>query len=115
MGNVFKKFYLVAKMFLKASKYFKFNETSFEFVFCVYVFMAAGFGATSVMATMKQVKNLLKKELSPLHSKLRNMLTTFKRLSTRKPCKPCTRCYRLDHRIGLYSVSKYTWVYYFQI
>ena len=46
MGNVFKKFYLVAKMFLKASKYFKFNETSFEFVFCVYVFIAAGFGAT---------------------------------------------------------------------
>ena len=32
------------------------------------------------MATMKQVKNLLKKELSPLHSKLRNMLTTFNEL-----------------------------------
>ena len=29
--------------------------------------------------------------------------------------KPCRRCYRLDHRIGLYSVSKYTWVHYFQI
>ena len=29
--------------------------------------------------------------------------------------KPCRRCYRLDHRVGLYSVSKYTWVYYFQI
>ena len=27
--------------------------------------------------------------------------------------KPCRRCYRLDHRIGLYSVSKYTWVHYF--
>ena len=42
MGNVFKKLYLVAKIFLEASKYFKFNETGFEFVFCVYVFMAAG-------------------------------------------------------------------------
>ena len=32
------------------------------------------------MATIEQVKNLLKKELSLLHSKLENILTTFNEL-----------------------------------
>ena len=29
--------------------------------------------------------------------------------------KPCRRCYRLDHRTGLFSVCKYIWMHYFQI
>ena len=46
---------------------------------------------------------------------LENFESSLRGCPQENHAKPCRRCYRLDHRIGLFSVCKYTWVHYFQI